>query len=245
MTRVHVAMILRNELSRHLQKAAECATEVAALNGGSLIVTDDCSDDGSYEFMREFTSRIRQFDHPMFMKHEGIARQAHYEWVSMHVHSGDWVLSLDADETVNDPRLVREQVEEAERRQAYVVLMPLYEFWSEDPPLYRTDGFWHGTLASRLYRFENGGRIQDKEFACGSEPTYVGERVRSGRALKQNDLHLLHWGYVFTRDRLAKYERYSQREGGHGHNDQHIRSIVDPNPSLAEYPVDARASRGG
>lgn len=235
MTRVHVAMILRNELSRHLQRAAECATEVAALSGGSFIVTDDCSDDGSYEFMGEYTSRIQRFDHPRFMKDEGAARQAHYDWVSQHVEPGDWVLSLDADETVSEPGLVSEKVRDAERAGARAVLMPLYEFWSEDPPLYRTDGFWHGTLASRLYRFEDGGRIRDREFACGSEPTYVADHVRDGRGLKQDELHLLHWGYVFMRDRLMKYERYSQRIGGHGHNAQHIRSIVEPNPSLMKY----------
>lgn len=235
MTRVHVAMILRNEMARHLKKAAECATEVAALNGGRFIVTDDRSDDGTYEFMREFTTRIQRFDHPMFMKNEGVARQLHYEWISTHVQPGDWVLSLDADETVNDPRLVGEKVQEAERKRRRVVLMPLYEFWSESPPMYRTDGYWFGTKASRLYQFQDGGRMSDREFAGGSEPLYVGEEARAGRVLSQDDLHLLHWGYVFTRDRVVKYERYTSREGGHGHNDRHVRSIIDPSPELARY----------
>lgn len=235
MTRVHVAMIVRNEMYRHLEKAAECATEVAAVNGGKFIVTDDCSDDGSDEFLRGFTKNIQQFDEPLFMRNEGVARQAHLEWIETHVDPGDWVLSLDADETVNRRELVGERVRDAERCGARAVLMPLYEFWSEQPPLYRTDGYWFGTFASRLYRFEGGGKIAEREFGCGSEPTYVAQHVRAGKALRQGDLHLLHWGYTLMRDRVEKYERYSNRVGGHGHNDKHVKSIIDASPSLEMY----------
>lgn len=232
---VHVAMIVRNEMGRHLRRAVECAVEVAALNGGKFIATDDCSDDGSDEFLREHTKHVQRFDEPRFMRHEGFARQSHYDWISMHVQPGDWVLSLDADETVNRRGLVGERVRDAERSGSRAVLMPLYEFWQEDPPMYRADGYWFGTLASRLYRFEGGGKIAEREFGCGSEPTYVVQHVRAGRALRQGDLHLLHWGYTMTRDRIEKYERYSTRSGGHGHNDKHVKSIIDPNPTLVEY----------
>lgn len=235
MTRIHVAMILRNEMDRHLKRSVESAVEIAALAGGKFIVTDDHSDDGSYEFLREHTKHIQRFDEPKFMRHEGNARQAHYEWVSMHVEPGDWVLSLDADETVNSPDRIVDAVLDAVTHQKHVVLMPLYEFWREDPLLYRTDGYWFGTLASRLFRFENGGRIANREFAPGSEPTYVADHVRRRSYVTRNDLHLLHWGYVNIGDRVKKYERYSSRVGGHGHNDKHIKSIIDPHPTLAEY----------
>lgn len=232
---VHVAMIVRNEMERYLERALECARSVAKLNHGVVVVTDDASTDGTAEFARAFTDYVRVNDEPQFMVNEGCARQAHYEWTSEFVTPGDWVLSLDADETVNRPDIVSEKVRDAERTGSRAILMPLFEFWSEDPPLYRTDGYWHGSLASRLYRFEHGGRIRDKDFGCGSEPTYVAEHVKRRKVLAQNDLHLMHWGYSRLQDRLEKYRRYSERQGGHGHNDRHIKSIVDSNPTLREY----------
>lgn len=234
---VHVAMIVRNEMSRHLSQAVACAMEVADLCGGEFIVTDDCSDDGTYEFLRRerLPVRLRQNYRPMFMEHEGRARQQHLEWTARYVAPGDWVLSLDADETINSPEILQASVKEAEAKGKPVILMPLYEFWSEEPPQYRVDGFWFGTQASRLYRWQEGGQIQDREFGCGSEPTYVAGAVRRGEHLHCKDLHLLHWGYSREHDRVAKHERYVQRMGGHGHNNRHVQSIVSA-PTLRSYP---------
>lgn len=244
MSRVHVAMIMRNEKDRHLARSLSCAADVADAMGGGVFVTDDCSDDGTAQDVLRWASdfdhvEIRANERPIFMENEGRARQVHLDWVGEHVDEGDWVLSLDADETVNSVDALRGAVNDAWGRDL-AVLVPLYEFWLEDPPLYRVDGFWFGTLSTRLFRWKDGGAIRDKEFGCGSEPTYVADAVRAGNVHRQKELHLLHWGYVNPRDRLIKHDRYSKRRGGHGHHSKHIRSIIDANPTLRPYEGDIK-----
>lgn len=231
MTRVHVSMIVRNEMARHLVRAVECASWIAAANGGHIIVTDDASTDATVQFMSSFTDHIQIHEEPMFLVHEGRARQSHYEFMSQFVEPGDWVLALDADETMNRPELVGERVRDAIRTGCGLVLTPQVELWSEDdPPLQRMDGYWATMTAMRLYEFQTGGRIKDKEMASWSVPDYALAQRSTG--LKQDGLDLLHWGYSRVPDRHAKFERYIHRPG---HNRKFIRSIIDPNPVLREY----------
>lgn len=232
-------MIMRNEKDRHLHRSLPCAAETAEAMGGKVLITDDCSDDGTAEDVQRWASdfqhvEIRANERPMFMEHEGKARQQHLDWVGEHVDEGDWVLSLDADETINSIDALRDAVRDAWERDL-AILVPLYEFWSEDPPSYRVDGYWFGTQSSRLFRWVDGGRIRNKEFGCGSEPTYVVDAVRKGDAHRQKELHLLHWGYVNPKDRVLKHDRYSKRVGGHGHNSKHVNSIISANPTLKPY----------
>lgn len=231
MTRVHVSMIVRNEVNRHLGRSIACAVEIARLNHGLLIVTDDASTDGTDQYVRHHTEHVQVFDEPRFLVHEGRARQAHYEFMSSLIEPDDWVLSLDADETVNRPELVSEKVRDANRTGTGLVLMELIELWRSDPMMQRVDGYWATQMAMRLYRFEEGGQIRDKEMASHSAPDYAIRRRYDGTALAQNELHLLHWGYMREEDRRAKYARYIDRPG---HNPKFIRSILEP-PSLREY----------
>lgn len=230
MTRVHVSMIVRNEMDRHLARAAACARRVADLNHGLVIVTDDASTDETPEFMESFAGHALQVHEvPMFLEHEGRARQSHYEFMTQFVEPGDWVLALDADETVSRPDLVGERVRDAVRTGCGLVLMDQVELWQEDPLMQRVDGYWATMTAMRLYEFRTGGRIKDKEMASWSVPEYALAQRSSG--LKQDGLDLLHWGYVRPEDRRIKHDRYINRPG---HNRRFIRSILSE-PTLREY----------
>lgn len=229
MTRIHVSMIVRNEMERHLVRAVECAVQIASRNDGHVIVTDDASTDATPDFMRGVTDHLQVHEEPMFLVHEGRARQSHYDFMSQFVHPGDWVLALDADETMNRVDLVGERVRDAIRTGCGLVLTPQVELWSEDPPMQRMDGYWNTMTAMRLYEFRTGGRITDKEMASWSVPDYALAQRRTG--LKQNGLDLLHWGYSREPDRRIKYDRYINRSG---HNPRFIRSILEP-PVLREY----------
>lgn len=230
MTRVHVSMIVRNEMDRHLVRAVECAVQVAFDNDGLLIVTDDASTDTTPDFMAAVTDHLQVHDEPKFLVHEGDARQSHYEFMSQFVEPGDWVLALDADETMNHPGLVRGRVRDAVRTGQKLVLTPQVELWSENPPMQRMDGYWATMTAMRLYEFQTGGRITNKEMACWSVPDYALKHRTTG--LKQDGLDLLHWGYSREPDRVVKYQRYINRPG---HNVKFIRSILDDRPELREY----------
>lgn len=220
---IYVSIIARNEADRHLERTLACAREI-----GPIRVTDDASTDRTVELCKDYGAVVQETDTPLFWGHEGRARQRHYDFSTAECKYGDWVLSLDADETVNHPNAVRAAVDAAEKLSAGHVLLPLYEFWT--PTQYRVDGYWFGTKACRLYRWQPGGWINDRDMGCGSEPTYV----PSSPPFNQEVLHLLHWGYVRDQDRARKHEAYTSRLGGHGHNMDHVNSIVTE-PMLADY----------
>lgn len=231
---IHTIMLVRNESGRYLENAFKSAWEIQRLAGGAIIITDDASDDNTFEICKRWTRRVHRLPEPTFWKHEGQARQLHLDYVNAWIDTGDWVLSLDADESINDAEKLVSAVQRA-RSTDVAIGLPLYEFWSENQ--YRIDGFWFGTSATRLFRWrKDRARIADKEMGSGSEPTYVREAVAQGAWMKQTDAHLLHWGYLNPADRVRKHEQYTQRLGGHGHNNRHVASIVDASPSLAVYP---------
>lgn len=230
---VHCVMIVRNEADRHLPEALECAALVADFGGGKLIITDDASTDDTGVLCARHTKYIQRFSEPVFWANEARARQAHLDYAGLYIDDGDWVLSLDADETINDPeRLVHFAHRRTPPRDDAIGL-PLYEFWTPDQ--YRTDGLWFGTITSRMFRWHPGARINDRPMGCGSEPTYVARAVQEGRWTQQTSVHLLHWGYLREADRVRKHAAYTARLGGHGHNDAHVRSIIQP-PVLRRYP---------
>lgn len=229
---VHVSMVVRNESGRYLARSLDTATRVATAGGGRVIITDDASTDITPLICGKYTDHVQVLPEPLYWTHEGRARQVHLDYVSLWVQEGDWILSLDADETISDPEGI---VAFSERVPADhdAIGLPLYEFW--EPDRYRIDGRWFGTMSSRMWRWHDHGVMADKEMACGSEPTYVQQAIGEQRWTTQDAIHLLHWGYLDPEDRRRKYQAYSQRAGGHGHNTQHVQSILG-SPVLRAYP---------
>lgn len=226
-----VSMIVRNEADRHLERALKCWQEIEQHIDARLKVTDDASTDGTVDMCIEYGAEVLTTPEPLFWKHEGQARQRHYEFTTEKAAEGDWVLSIDADETISNPHLLREFIGLAERQKFGAIALPLLEFWT--PTEYRVDGFWFGMRTPRLYRWQPGGQIRPKEMGCGSEPTYV----HSVSVLPQERIELLHWGYIREVDRVRKHAAYSERLGGHGHSSNHVESIITT-PTLATYQAE-------
>lgn len=235
--RLIISMIARNEAERHLEIACNsivsvCKAFEAAGHKAVFRFVDDASTDDTLAIVqrvwRDITLEYWSYNEPKFWLHEGNARQEAYNWVTQDSDTNDWILSLDADETINKPDLLPDLVSAAMVNDVGWVGLPLYEFWT--PTQYRTDGFWFGTTTMRLYRWQPNGLFRPTHLACGSEPNYV----MATRGLRQNDVHLLHWGYVRKEDRARKYKAYTEREGGHLHASSHIASIITT-PTLEEY----------
>lgn len=224
---LRVSMIVRNEADRHLVKALSNVMEMDAY----AFVTDDCSDDDTPGVCYDFGATVRINEQPMFWKHEGRARQAHVDWVDTFCKDGDWILALDADETISHPEDLHQIIRSAEMLGDGSIGLRLHEFWTETE--YRVDGLWFTTTTPRLYKWQPGGVINDREMGCGSEPTYV----QKTKQFTQDRCHLLHWGYVRSEDRIRKHKAYSERLGGHGHSSTHVDSIVTE-PMLRVYSPD-------
>lgn len=231
--RLVVSMIARNEADRHLERALESVGQILAHFRGeaAFVFTDDASDDDTLKMARQVTPYTFVNVVPEFWKHEGMAREKHYRRTERLCGPETWVLSLDADETISAPEKLPGVLQDAEQQGYTRVGMPLYEFWSENE--YRTDGFWFGTTAGRLYKYQpwpDQPAIRQKDMGCGSEPMYV-----PASFYKQTHVHLLHWGYLREEDRVRKHRLYTERLGGHGHNNRHVESIVGV-PTLKTYP---------
>lgn len=229
---VHAMMLARNEMGRYLSKACLSAQAVARVGGGKFIFTDDHSDDLTYKIGEKYADEVQYNSVPLFWTHEGRARQRHLDFAAKFVQPGEWILSLDADETISDARRLVE-IAEAAPVDHVAIGIPLYEFWT--PTQYRVDGQWFGTMSSRLFRYREGARITDLPMGSGSEPEYVQDAVARGRWTKQTEVHLQHWGYLDPRDRERKYLLYTSRSGGHGHSNFHVNSIIGQ-PRLRAYP---------
>lgn len=223
-----VSMIVKNEADRHLDRVLDCYREISRSMATRLMVTDDASTDRTMEMCLLAGATVQQTGTSLFWEHEGRARQRHYDFTTASAQRGDWVLSIDADETISNPEAVPALIAQAESLGQGAVGLALLEFWTETE--YRTDGYWIGTRTPRLYKWQPGGLINDRAMGCGSEPTYV----QSVSVLHQDTIRLLHWGYVREEDRVRKHAAYSARLGGHGHNNAHVDSIITT-PTLATY----------
>jgi len=218
-----VSMIVRNEADRHLIRCMENVARMPA----RCYVTDDGSTDDTASICEDYGCTVRRTS-PRFWQHEGRARQSHLEWMAQWLSPGDWVLALDADETVSQPDALEQIIHSAERLNDQAITLPLYEFWSETE--YRVDGYWFGTQAPVLYKWREGAKIADREMGCGREPTFV----RNVQVFRQTVVHLQHWGYLHPEDRSRKHKAYSERLGGHGHDNGHVNSII-AEPTLRSY----------
>jgi len=218
-----ISMICRNEADRHLIRTMENVARMP----GRCYVTDDGSTDDTANICEDFGCVVRRTA-PQFWQHEGQARQAHMEWMAQFLSPGDWILALDADETINYPERLEHAISSADRLGDQAVSLPLFEFWTETE--YRVDGYWFGAHAPVLYRWREGAKIADKEMGCGREPTFV----RNVQVFRQTVVHLLHWGYLYPEDRTRKHKAYTERLGGHGHDNGHVNSII-AEPTLRSY----------
>lgn len=219
-------MVGRNEAGRYLE---QCLNH---LNGfaDKIIFTDDCSDDNTPDIAEKYGCEVQVMDEPTFIENEGLLRNSAWQFLEEFASPGDWVLAIDADELLygveNLPSLMNQSI--------YDVLgITFYHMWN--PLMYRVDKAWQPNLSSRLFRYYQGGSFLQRKLACGSEPTYVQQLIRQNRALWHTGLNMQHLGYMRDEDKMDKYRRYMELDGGDFHSRTHIESIIDPTPILVEW----------
>lgn len=226
MPRLIAQMVIRNEVDRYLERVLTRLKDQVDL----LVVTDDCSDDGSADVARSFGAKVHVMDQPTFVRDESLLRQTAWDFLGTFARSNDWILAIDADEEFYpDARLYRF----LNQSRFPVLGVTFYHMWNETH--YRVDKAWKPTVSSRLFKYQPGGQFRRTKLACGSEPTYVADNIRRGKAYWNTGMRMKHLGYLRDDDKRAKYDRYMELDHGDFHSLQHIRSIVDPYPELMEW----------
>ena len=218
------SLIVRNELNRYLPLAVEHLLSFC----DEIRLLDDGSDDGTYESLvdRELSGdpvKALRNPGPAFFEYESRARQTLNEWTM--VGKPDYVLSIDADEFVADPYIVKECMQR--RRPVYTLNM--LEVWeaNELNLSLRVDGHWGPRLCPILWqapvRLTREWAIPDRKLACGREP----ERVRR-TPHRKSGTDVLHFGWTNEAERQARAERYFEHDQGKFHRDAHLQSILWP-----------------
>lgn len=232
---VYCMVVAKNESSRYLK---EFINHHDFFDGYFLY--DDRSDDDTVEVAQSagWTTAVRSKDEPSFMEHEGKFRFNSWKRFEelMSPTTDDWICSLDADEFLvsNSELSIRDQLDscivEADAINKHLIVLVRREIWkmTDECCLMRTDGYWKDDRLYRVFKYRPNGEWSAKSMGCGSAPTYVG---RSG--LLVNELNVLHFGYTKESDLLERYNRYNSLPF-HGHNPQHIKSIVKK-PILLPY----------
>ena len=227
------SMVVRNELSRYLELSVEHLLSFC----DEIRVIDDNSDDGTFEYLRKQERvLVARNDGAAFMSYESQVRNLLLDW-TMDAQP-DYVLSIDADEFVADPYVVKEC---AERYGRPVYTLDMIEVWEANQLnlSIRQDGAWGPRLCPILWqaptRLTNEWRIPNRKLACGREP----ERVRR-TPFRKSGTSVLHWGWTNQAERVARAERYFEHDRGRFHRDTHLQSILWPRErvvmSAMEWP---------
>jgi glycosyltransferase involved in cell wall biosynthesis len=227
MTKLIAQMVVRNEADRYLTKVLEDLL----LYVDEIVITDDCSDDSTLAIATNYTDLAYQTSEHLFVKDEGKLRQEALQNLSYTAKTGDWILAIDADEIIwSTKRSIHHILTVA---QYDVIGLEFINMWNDTQ--YRVDKFWAPMTCTKLFRFKEDGKIQDKKLACGSEPTYVADEIRKGRWHQNVGLKIQHWGYARDEDKITKYNRYMEIDGGKYHSGAHLASIMDKEPKLVTW----------
>jgi len=227
-------MLVRNEADRWLRQVLEQMRQVC----DKIIVLDDCSTDNTPNVCLEYGAIVCYSQEPIWATNEVSLRKFLWYMASLVARNGDWILCLDADETIHNIDLLPACVKAAEECGADGLAFSLYDMWS--PTHYRYDDFWNAHTRGWVMcvRYDAGKEYTWRETAlhCGRLPVNSCDLV-SGTGLK-----IQHWGWSTPEDRQTKYERYikADPDGEYGIIGQYL-SILDDNPNLKPFFSDTNS----
>lgn len=216
------SMMVRNELGRYLEPAIASLLEFV----DEIRVLDDSSDDGSTAFLADYWVKAKVFtavtEGPSFYENEGQTRQALLEWTLR--GEPTHILAIDADELVEDGRLVRATVESNPDWPAFSLCMS--EVWRANELTLdiRIDGGWAPHRAPILWRVEGMTGAMRDGAASGRVPQAVND-LYLRREAASLDTNIFHFGWTNERERAERHARYAGRDG-FNHNPGHIASIL-------------------
>jgi glycosyltransferase involved in cell wall biosynthesis len=188
-----------------------------------VVVLDDGSTDGSYEWLRgQWGVRVKRNSGPGFFHDEGRIRNAllDFTFEAEPTH----ILSIDLDEFVADGQKLRKSLSSGE-----LWGLQMREVWKADELhlWVRDDGGWKSHLAPIVYTTpqhrDGSWKIQNRKLACGRTPVAIRRNLRETVNTK---IDVLHFGWTKEADRAKRYARYAEHDAGRYHSSAHLNSIM-------------------
>lgn len=227
-------MLVKNEEGRYLERVLEQLQSVC----DKIIVLDDCSTDNTREICFEIGIkcpqgvRVIRSRESLWGKNELEQRQRLWDAATAEAEDGDWILCLDADETIPQIEKLPDKIKLAEQYGCDGLSFNLYDMWDEKH--YRDDELWNAHTRDWVMCVRYNPA---KEYIWRDTPLHCGRfPLNACDVIGQTGLAIQHWGWAREADRQAKYKRYiaADPEGKSGSMAQY-ESILDPNPTLKEF----------
>lgn len=225
---LRASLIVRDEIDRYLKP---CIEHLEAFCD-SIVVIDDASTDGTFEWIAERGHHVLQLpsSEGFFDGHEGRRRQFLLDETLSHYPPADWILNIDADEFISDGALLRQYAMSSQRPTGTLSMEEVWKAPAEAVHI-RMDGGWRPHNVPVFWRVEGGRkyRIADRALACGREPEFVRSRIARSRP---TGVQILHFGWSKESARQARYDRYVVADGGKFHQNAHLDSIMWPDAGV-------------
>jgi glycosyltransferase involved in cell wall biosynthesis len=222
------AMLVRNEEGRWLEQVLEQMKSVC----DKIVIVDDCSTDNTFDTCLKYADMLWPSPVSYWGTNELIQRKRLWQLAISEAKDGDWILCLDADETIPDIELLIEKIKQAEKHDVDGFGFNLYDMWS--PTHYREDVWWNAHFSEWVmcvrYDPQKEYTWREQGLHCGRFPRNAYDKIGS------TGLKIQHWGWSRPEDRQAKYHRYMKADpdGKFGVMEQYL-SILDLNPNLKEF----------
>lgn len=221
---------IHNEIRKgHLERFFEYLPKVV----DEIVIYDDASSDGSWQYAKKFTKHVlrgfkNDFKNELFHKKILLEKA-----LSL---NADFILSIDADEVVTDSdgSKLQELAEWVNKNNLDGAVLRDINLW-RSVNWARTDSDFDSARFLRFWKVIPGLAYENINTGLHQSPAPT-----TVKKIKQTDIvSLLHFGFATDRSILAKYLTYAK----HGQNGQNLARLIDEsNLSLREiqpniYPV--------
>ena len=221
-------MLARNEQGRWLETVLADMKRVC----GKIIVLDDCSTDDTPDICRGYGAEVYYSDRSYWSTNELKQRKFLWYLATREAQDGEWILCLDADETMPLSYYLPALTELANQNGCGAISFPLFDMWDDEH--YRDDELWSGHKRAWImcvrYDAKKEYEWHKMKLHCGRFPMNAINRIASC------PIKIKHWGWARPEDRQEKYERYMRADpkGEIGVLGQY-ESILDSNPTLRRF----------
>lgn len=179
--KLSICMMVKDE-EKNLKRCLESLKPLLLRGDVELIIVDTGSKDKTIEIAKNYTTRIyfKEWSHDFSeMRNHTIS-----------LASGDWIFILDADEEVENPENVIEEIEKAEKKQAKTICLTVKNLTQEDDKKNYVIN-----ISPRIFKknyIKYWGRVHNQPIY--HEPIYY------------SNIAIYHYGYILLDAKLMEYK---------------------------------------